>query len=493
MVFNSINFLFFFPIVLLVYFIIPKRARYIWLLIASYYFYMSWNAKYAILILFSTVATYVCALLTDKIESKGKRKIVLWTGIIANLSILAFFKYFNFFADNIDFFLMKLGMKQITRFDIILPVGISFYTFQALGYMIDVYRKDIEVEKNFFRYALFVSFFPQLVAGPIEKSKNLLTQINHIEDINVFNFKRIKNGLVLIIYGLFMKMVIADRAAVFVDKIYNNYWAYGSIELILASIVFAVQIYCDFAGYSIIAVGSAKVMGVDLMENFNTPYFASSISDLWRRWHISLNIWFRDYLYFPLGGSRCSKLRNSINILVTFIVSGLWHGANWHYVFWGGIQGMYQVIERNLNPLWKKITQKLEFKVNAPTYTAGAILVTFILNDFLLIFFRAASVSDAFKIIGRIVTRWDPWVLFDKSLYNCGLDMTEIHILLVAVLILTFFDLVKYKSSLSIDAFLEKQVFWFRWLVVWGLMFMILLYGMYGPSYDAASFIYFQF
>ena len=261
----------FFPIVLAIYFVIPKKARYMWLLLASYYFYMGWNVKYAALIAFSTIITYVCGRLLGKTQHK---KWVIGGCLGINLAILFFFKYFDFFMGSVNQVLVKVGVSPLqTGFDIILPVGISFYTFQALGYIIDVYRGDIEPEKNFFRYALFVSFFPQLVAGPIERSKNLLHQVDHVEEIRLWNYKRIMDGLMLMLWGYFLKMVIADRAAILVDTVYNQYWMYGSIEIILATFLFGVQIYCDFASYSQIAIGAAKVMGFELMENFNAPYF----------------------------------------------------------------------------------------------------------------------------------------------------------------------------------------------------------------------------
>ncbi len=330
---------------------IPKKARGIWLLVASYYFYMSWNAQYAVLIGGSTIITYCSGLLIGKFNGEGvksgviKKKITLILCIAINLGILAVFKYGNFVIESINSLLNGLHISAIERrFDLLLPVGISFYTFQALGYIIDVYRGDVEIEKNFPRYALFVSFFPQLVAGPIERSKNLLSQMKHIEDIKLYNSKRVTSGAIMMVWGLFMKMVIADRVSLLVDTVFDNYRMYGSTELILAAIGFTIQIYCDFGSYSIIAIGAAKIMGFELMENFNTPYFARNIREFWSRWHISLSTWFRDYLYIPLGGNRKGKLRKAINIMIVFLVSGLWHGADWSFIVWGGIHGLYQVM-----------------------------------------------------------------------------------------------------------------------------------------------------
>lgn len=334
MLFNSIDFLIFFPIVIGIYFFIPRKIRYMWLLIASYYFYMGWNPKYAILLAISTVITYLGSIF---IERNNYKRTILVLCIILNLTILCFFKYSNFIFENLYDSLSLLGIEIIKRqFDIVLPVGISFYIFQALSYIIDVYRGDVKAEKNILKYALFVSFFPQLVAGPIERSSKLLLQVQKAAEIKLFNYKRITQGLIMILWGYFLKIVIADRISIFVDHIYNSYYLYGSIELILATVGFAIQIYCDFSGYSTIAIGAAQVMGFELMENFNTPYFACSIREFWQKWHISLSSWFKDYVYIPLGGSRCSKVRGYVNVMLTMLLSGLWHGASWSYVIWGG-------------------------------------------------------------------------------------------------------------------------------------------------------------
>jgi len=346
MLFNSYNFLIFFPIVTLVYFLIPHRIRYIWLLIASYYFYMCWNAKYALILLFSTFVTYISGILISKannIEEKRKsiklKKTFVALSFILNLSILFLYKYFDFAVENINGILSCLNMQILKpSFDLILPVGISFYIFQALSYTVDVYRKDVKPEKNFLKYALFVSFFPQLVAGPIERSKNLISQIH---EKHYFDGQRVKDGLLLMIWGGFQKIVIADRVAIVVDEVFNYFPMYGGMYVVVAVILFAIQIYCDFNGYSTIAIGAAKVMGFELMENFNAPYFSQSVSEFWRRWHISLSSWFKDYLYIPLGGNRKGRSRKYINLMIVFIVSGLWHGAEWTFVIWGLLNRMF--------------------------------------------------------------------------------------------------------------------------------------------------------
>ena len=491
MLFNSYSFMIFFPIVLAIYFVIPKKARYMWLLLASYYFYMGWNVKYAALIAFSTIITYVCGRLLGKTQHK---KWVIGGCIGINLAILFFFKYFDFFMGSVNQVLAKVGVSPLqTGFDIILPVGISFYTFQALGYIIDVYRGDIEPEKNFFRYALFVSFFPQLVAGPIERSKNLLKQVDHVEEIRLWNYKRIADGLTLMLWGYFLKMVIADRVAILVDTVYNQYWMYGSIEIILATFLFGVQIYCDFASYSQIAIGAAKVMGFELMENFNAPYLANSVKDFWRRWHISLSSWFKDYLYIPLGGNRCSRIKKYRNLMITFLVSGLWHGANWTFVIWGGLHGIYQIIGDVLRPVKEKLNQKLAVKTESFSYKFGQIAITYILVSFTWLFFRAESVTAAFDMIRSMFVKFNPWVLFDQSLYTLGLNVTEVHILLVAVVILILVDGVRFFKAQTIERFLNEQCLYFRWGIIFFLIFYIFIFGSYGIGYSAQQFIYFQF
>ena len=328
MLFNSIEFLVFFPIVSGLFFIIPKKFRCLWLLIASYYFYMSWNPKYAVLIAFSTFITYISGILMERANTKHGKQAVVAASFIINLAILGVFKYANFALQPLSAIGAILGLQPIERrLDLLLPVGISFYTFQALSYTIDVYRGTVKAEKNILQYMLFVSFFPQLVAGPIERSGNLLSQIQRVKEINVWEFERVRNGFLLMCWGLFQKLVIADRASVLVNQVYQNYGDYGFLELAIASVLFAFQIYCDFGGYSNIARGAAQVMGFSLMQNFRQPYLAVNIKEFWRRWHVSLTSWFTDYLYIPLGGSRKGAVRKYLNILIVFMVSGLWHGV----------------------------------------------------------------------------------------------------------------------------------------------------------------------
>ncbi len=497
MEFNSINFMIFFPVVLALYFVIPKALRQIWLLAASYYFYMSWNARYALLIAASTLITYVSGIAIERYRDSGRtgrRLTVLFSCLGINLGILLFFKYGNFLIASLDRGLELLHMGSVDqRFYFLLPVGISFYTFQALGYTIDVYRGDVRAETNLIRYALFVSFFPQLVAGPIERSKNLLSQMQNIAEIKLWNARRVTSGTILMIWGFFVKMVIADRAAVLVNTVFDNYRMYGSTELVLAAVFFALQIYCDFGSYSLIAIGAAKIMGFELMENFNTPYFACSIRDFWSRWHISLSTWFRDYLYIPLGGNRRGRVRKSVNIMIVFLASGLWHGADWSYVVWGGIHGAYQVIGDYLASFREKCIRKLRVNTACFSWKFLQTAVTFVLVVFAWIFFRADSIGDALQYIRRIWVRPTPWVLFNGEIFTLGLDRPEMNILFVAICMLGLVDLVRYRKKMTLDVFLMQQNLWFRGGIMIGLVVLIFVCGKYGVGFDPQQFIYFQF
>ncbi|HKM03794.1 MAG TPA: MBOAT family O-acyltransferase [Lachnospiraceae bacterium] len=500
MLFNSFSFLIFFPIVVFIYLIIPKKVRYLWLLIASYYFYMCWNPRYVILLLLSTLITYISGLLLEKANHSQKdhvtsvKKLIVAFCFITNIGILTFFKYFNFLLENVNDLLHHFHLSVISNpFSIILPVGISFYTFQALSYIMDVYRGKNNAEKNPFKYALYVSFFPQLIAGPIERSGTIISQINETATKKLWNYERITGGFVLMLWGYFQKMVIADRVGILVDTVFDNYYMYGTIPLLVGAVGFAIQLYCDFASYSAIAIGAAKVMGFTLMENFDTPYFATSIQDFWRRWHISLSTWFRDYLYFPLGGSRCSKLKKYRNLMITFIVSGLWHGANWTYLVWGALHGLYQIVGGKLRPTKTKMNEIFHTKTESFSYRLGQILVTFALVDFAWIFFRSKSITDACRYIYRIFTRFDLWTLFDKSMYSLGLDWMEYNILLGSMVILLLVSLVRYLLKQPIDVFLSGQCLWFRWAVIFGLLLGIIIFGVYGIDVNSIKFLYFQF
>lgn len=498
MLFNSFQFLVFFPVVLIVYYVIPNKIKYLWLLAASYYFYMCWNVKYALLILASTIVTYISGLLIDKVRSSNKsekkqiiiKKWVVAGSFIINIGILFYFKYINFTVNILAQVFRSVHIQlNAPVFDIILPVGISFYTFQALSYTMDVYRGEIYAEKNFFRYALFVSFFPQLVAGPIERSKNLLKQLAVAKK---FDFEKARDGFLLMIWGYFLKVVLADRIAIFVNTVYGDYQTFNGVYIVVATVLFAVQIYCDFAGYSTIAMGAAEILGIDLMENFDAPYLSTSVADFWRRWHISLTSWFKDYLYIPLGGSRKGKIRKYLNKLIVFLVSGLWHGANLSFVIWGGLNGLYQIIGEILQPVRDKAVNILHLNRESIGHKAMKGFISFVLVDFAWIFFRASGYHESIGIVKSMFSYRNPWILMDGSLYTCGLDSKNFWLMILSIMVLLVADIFKRKG-IKIRSVISQQDYWCRYLVMIFAICFILIFGVWGSGYDAAGFIYFQF
>ncbi len=484
MLFNSVHFLLFFVVVVALHFAVPRRARWVWLLFASYYFYMSWNPRYALLMAASTVITFLCGVLVARAASPTAKKLWVGASFSANLAILFFFKYFHFAVGSLNTLLGAAGFTLLNpAFDVLLPVGISFYTFQALGYTVDVYRGQ-PPEKNLFKYALFVSFFPQLVAGPIERSGRLLRQI---ENPLPFDFERVKHGLWRMLWGYFEKLVIADRAAILVNQVYNQYQAYGSVPLVVATLLFAVQIYCDFCGYSDIAVGAAEVLGFDLMQNFRRPYFATSIADFWRRWHISLSSWFRDYLYIPLGGNRKGRLRRYANTMLTFLASGLWHGANWTFALWGFWHGALLVLGNVLQPLRHRVLGFFRVRTEALSHRLLRQLMTFGFVCAGWVFFRAPSVSAAVQIFRQM--------LFGSrmaGIAEMGLSTPNMAVLGAALLVLLGTS-VLHGRGVALRSTLAAQNLWFRWGVLLCALFAVLIFGVYGPGFDAAAFLYFQF
>ena len=393
MLFNSLSFLIFFPVVTIVYFLLPQKVRWAFLLAASYFFYMCWNAAYALLLLASTVVTYTAAVLIDRSEKPSAKKAFLAVSLIVNLGILFTFKYFEFFTSGLYAALdwLKIAYTPV-NYSLLLPVGISFYTFQALGYAIDVYRGDVAVQKHFGKYALFVAFFPQLVAGPIERSRNLLPQF---DEEHRFDYRNAVTGLRLMLWGFYKKIVVADTVCVAVNTVYNNLHAFDGFAICIATFLFSIQIFCDFSGYSDIARGCARIMGFRLMRNFDHPYFSHSIQEFWRKWHISLSTWFRDYIYIPLGGNRKGKGRQLLNLMITFLVSGLWHGADLTFVIWGGLHGLYQVVGKLTKPARDRLLPSREGKLSPSLRGGWQMLFTFVLVWFAWIFFRANSVQDA--------------------------------------------------------------------------------------------------
>ena len=498
MLFNSGKYVIFLPIVVLLYYLLPARVKKYWLLAASYYFYMCWNAKYALLIFASTLITWLSGLGLERaaesphgeVGRERRKKWIVALSFVSNLGILFFFKYSNFAIGILQSVLARLHIAlNIPTFDILLPVGISFYTFQALSYTMDVYRGQIGAERNFFTYALFVSFFPQLVAGPIERSGNLLGQL---KQPHRFDFDNLREGLLLILWGFFLKLVIADRLALYIDTVYGARYLYPGCYLALAAVLFAVQIYCDFYGYSTIAMGSAKLLGIELMENFKSPFLSASVAEFWRNWHVSLTSWFKDYLYIPLGGSRKGKLRKQLNRMIVFLVSGLWHGANMTFVVWGGLNGLYQVIGELLMPLRVKLSALLHIDRQSLGVKLVQIPVTFLLFAFSLIFFRSGSVGEALAVIGSIVHVRNPWILFDGSLMLHDYDSAMVLPMTLFMGALLLSDICKQRG-IAVRKIILRQDAWFRWLAFALSTAVVLLFGVWGPGFSEANFIYFQF
>ncbi len=494
MLFNSLHFLLFFPIVCLIYYLIPQKIRCIWLLLASYYFYMSWNPMHIFILAGVTLITYLCGLLLGKNNKKeGNKtagKIVILVGCVLLLSTLSLFKYSSFLLDNIQkaFNIVHISVN-VPKFSPALPIGISFYIFQALGYIIDVYRGNAESEKNPIKYATFIAFFPQLVAGPIERFSNLSSQLSQKHD---FDPDAIKNNLLLMLWGFFLKMVIADRIAIFVDTAFSSLEIVDGWYVLVAVILFAFQIYCDFNGYTLIAIGAAGVMGFKLMDNFKAPYCSTSVRDFWSRWHLSLTNWFRDYLYIPLGGNRKGKIRKYINQMIVFLFSGLWHGASWSYVIWGGINGAYLVIGDLTKGLRDKLKDLLRLKKDSLCDRIAQSIITFFLIDFSWLFFRAGSLSRSKMVIHKILSASDMALLFDGRLYNLGLDEKNFRLMMVSIMILLAID-VLHKKGISIRNKLREQSLWIRFLFPIAMIMSILIFGIYGAQYEASAFIYFQF
>lgn len=386
MLFNSLQFLVFFPTVTALYFLVPEALSWIVLLAASYYFYTSWNGWVILLLLISTVIDYTAGICIADSQNTYKKKLYLAISLCSNLGLLALFKYANFFLQSVQTITDTFGLQtHVGYLNVLLPVGISFYTFQTMSYTIDVYREQLTPERNFGKFALFVTFFPQLVAGPIERAGSLLAQFVRRAP---FTYENAVVGLRTFLGGMLLKVVVADNLAPYVDAVYNNVYEFYGWPLLFATYLFAFQIFCDFAGYSYMAIGCARVLGFELMENFKQPYLATSIADFWRRWHISLSTWFRDYLYIPLGGNRVSHTRWLGNVMITFLVSGLWHGASWTFVIWGGLNGLYQLIGLYL-PQTISTNIPRVFKIGC----------TFAAVCFAWIFFRANSCADAWYIV----------------------------------------------------------------------------------------------
>ena len=487
MLFNSSEFLIFLVIVFGLYWTISRErinAQNILILIASYVFYGWWDWKFLLLILFSSLVDYTVGTAMDKASSQGKRKMLLVLSLMVNLGLLAVFKYFNFFIEEFNGMMSALGLgASLNSLNIILPVGISFYTFQSLSYSIDVYRQKIKPSKNLIQFLTYVAFFPQLVAGPIERAKTLLPQF---EKVRYFNYEFAVKGVHQIIWGFFKKVVIADNCAVLVNQIFNQEAGYAgssSLLLILGAVLFAFQIYGDFSGYSDIAIGTAKLFGVQLMKNFDYPYFSRDIAEFWRKWHISLSTWFKDYVYFPLGGSRGGKTKTLRNVFAIFLVSGFWHGANWTYLFWGLLHASL-FIPLYIFDLNRKNVGVVSEGRNLPSLgDLGAMLLTFSLATIAWVFFRADSIGLAFSYLANCMTNFSiPYASSFFTGENMDIIISKVFWFIPILLLIEWFNRTKEYGSEFSNRVYQK-------VISVSALVVIFFYG----KFDYQEFIYFQF
>ncbi len=481
MQFNSLQYILFLPLIAVGYFALPQRWRWAWLLAGSYYFYACWNPAYLLLLLASTIVDYCVGLSLGRMDRPAARTAVLLCSLALNQGLLFTFKYFNFFSESLAFLSGLIGNRELLPYhlDVLLPAGISFYTFQTLAYTIDVYRRECPAEKHLGRFALYVAFFPQLVAGPIERAAHLLPQFC---ERHHWDYGRSVSGLRLILWGLFKKMVVADRMALIAGSVYGEAEAPAGIFVVIGTVAFAFQIYCDFSAYSDIAVGSARILGINLMLNFNRPYAALSIRDFWRRWHISLSIWFRDYVYMPLGGGRVSGLRWVRNIAVVFLLSGLWHGAEWTFVCWGALHALYyfagEAFARFRGP---GNDGALRVLVNRVTI--------FSLVCFAWIFFRATSLAHAMDLVSALPTGWfDPALLAEQ--WEAFTLANPVSSLLLGLSALAGMLLLEGSQAANqAPRPFQSPYGIVRWFTYAATLFLIFALG----GYHEIPFIYFQF
>ncbi len=484
MLFNSFTFLIFFPVVVAIYFALPHRWRWAWLLAASCYFYMAFIPIYILILFFTIAIDYAAGILIENAEGK-RRKLYLAASIVANVGVLAVFKYFNFLNANAraiaEVFHWPYDLQPLA---IILPIGLSFHTFQAMSYTIEVYRRRQPAERHFGIYALYVMFFPQLVAGPIERPQNLLHQFY---EKHRFEYERVAGGLRKMAYGLFLKVVIADRLARYVNVVYNDPTSFEGLTLVVATVFFAFQIYCDFAGYSAMAIGTAEVMGFRLMKNFDRPYLSRSISEFWSRWHISLSSWFRDYLYIPLGGNRVGRPRLYWNLFVTFLLSGLWHGANWTFVIWGALNGFYLIFSLVTKDARASFVRAIGLASRPSLHAFVSVAITFTLACIAWVFFRANTLSDALHVLTGSIARPTMHQIVPDIIRGEGISKFEV---LYSMMLITGLMTLEWISTrVDVVKRFRLQPVWVRWPAYYAICMAIWLLGITSEK----AFIYFQF
>lgn len=485
MLFNSIQFAVFLPVLIGLYYFIPHRYRWLLLLSSSYFFYSFAKIEYIFLLMGSTLVNYTLGILMSG-TSKNKKKPYMWTGVFLNIGMLFLFKYFNFFSKSAAGVLGALNIRQdLPIFEYLLPVGISFYTFQSLAYILDVYKDKIPAERKLNIFALFTAFFPPLLSGPINRARDLIPQF---QQNHAFDYQNVTRGLRLILWGLVKKMVIADHLAVYVNHVYNHVADYQGIALMIATLFYTVQIYCDFSGYTDMARGSAQVLGYDLMENFRHPYFARSLHEFWQRWHISLSTWFRDYVYIPLGGKRVTTIwRWRYNIFITFLISGLWHGANWTFVVWGALHGFILILENATQHFQRRLADRL-FPDKASRLNQGIqVAITMCMVSFAWIFFRTHSVSDAFTIIRKMcLIGIDGFGLKETGITAVGIP----QFIFLLFMIVLLFGVEMWERRGWVQEQVEKLPLTARWAIYTVALWSVLISGVFGVKQE---FIYFQF
>lgn len=482
MLFNSLSFLVFFPVVTLLYFLLPHKMRWFLLLSASCFFYMFFKPIYILILFFTIGIDYYAGIKLEDAKDHKQKKLFLILSLIANIGVLVIFKYYNFINENITALLTNFGVDNpIPVLNILLPIGLSFHTFQAMSYTIEIYRGNQKAERHFGIYSLYVMFYPQLVAGPIERPQNILHQFHEPKK---FEYGNVSSGLKLMLWGFFKKVVIADRLAIGVDEVYNNLSSYTGLALITATVFFAFQIYCDFSGYSDIALGAAKVMGFTLMLNFDRPYSSKSISEFWSKWHISLSTWFRDYLYIPLGGNRVKVSRMYINLMIVFLLSGFWHGASWTFVIWGALHGCYLIFALITKPIGIKIRGIFE-GINLGFILRNLnVFIVFILVTFAWLFFRAKTGDDAFYVV-KHMTDFSSVDLHKDIYLNNGQDF-----FVMSVGLILFMEIVQYLNTKYENILFNNRFIIARWGFCIVLVMMICTMGVFHRN---SEFIYFQF
>lgn len=493
MAFNSIHFLLSFPIVVLVYYLLPVKLRYIWLLIFSYYFYISWDFRFVLFLLPVTVMTYGTGLVLEETNTKEFpyksifRILLILFGICFTMGTLGALKYTYFFIFNFNRFFSVLGVQiEEPQWNLAMPVGISFYSFQALGYLFDIYQKKEHAEKNIFKFALFLAFFPIILSGPIERAGNLLKQL---QGEIFFKVENIRYGLLSLAWGIFLKVVVADNLAGIVAGVIRNWQEYRGCEIVLAIVLFGMQIYCDFNGYSQMALGIAKVLGIDVKKNFSAPYLAENIKDFWHRWHISLTSWFTDYLYIPLGGNRKGIIRKYINTLIVFGMSGLWHGASLNFVIWGLLNGFY-LIAYDSCQRGKGKKQKRKTRISSNRIEKK--FLTFVAVDFAWFFFAMPDMGNAIGALWHTIRYFYMPYFFSEPFWSGFFSTRQLLILIIALVAVLGVDYLEYKG-IDFRKVLFEQKKPVRWGAYLFLVFMVIIWGAYGGQYEQTGFIYFNF